>query len=405
MTTRVLYLGWWSDAADVLARHGCEAAFVVPAAEREAPARHGFTGPVVVVPEVTRLDDVVAGLIRDGVDPRGFDVICSEHEECIVPAAVLAAAYGRAGLTMDTAVALRDKLVQKRLVRNAGLPVAGCRTVHALDEPGVVPPFVVKPLSGVSTQHTYVVRGQEALERVTAVLAASGRQGPWLVEEYMTGGEMHADGVVRDGRLLFLGLSRYLQNLIEIQDGGLVGSVTVDPGAHPGLYRQVRELASAALKALGHTDGVFHMELFDQGDRLAFSECAGRIGGGMVLETTAAKFGVDLYDEWARAVLGRPSAIGRDRRYDTRAHGWVHLIARPGRVRAMPAADDVRDRPCVTDVQMRVGPGDTVQDSATASNARAATVSVAGETEDGLAGEMRALARWFRDRVHVEAPA
>lgn len=403
MRASVLYLGWWEETADSLARHGCDVTFVVPAAESGAPARHGFTGRTVVVPDVTRLDDVVAGLARDGVDVRGFDAVCSEHEECLVQAAVLAAAYDRPGMPVATAVALRDKLVQKRLVREAGLAVAGCRTAYELPETYPGRPFVVKPLDGVSTQHTHVVRGPESLERARAAVAASGRPGPWLVEEFMTGAEMHLDGVVRDGAVLFLGLSRYLQNVIEIQDGGLVGSVTVDPLAHADLYGRVRELAATALNALGHTDGVFHLELFDQGDRLAFSECAGRIGGGMVLETTRARFGVDLYDEWTRALLGLPSAIGPGRRAAERAYGWVHLPARPGRVRAMPGREDLLGLPGVEAVQLRVRPGDTVPDTRAASNARAATVMLSGTCEDGLAERMRTLADWFRDSVRIES--
>ncbi|HEX4817142.1 MAG TPA: hypothetical protein VFV66_30745 [Nonomuraea sp.] len=400
-TPHVLYLGWWPDTADALARHGGETTFVVPAADAGEPARHGSAGRVVVVPDATRLDDVAAGLLRASVDVRGFDVVCSEHEECIVPAAVLAAAYDRPGLPVDTAVALRDKAVQKRRVRAAGVPAAGCRTVTSVSGlPDPAAPYVVKPLAGVSTQLTFVVRDRESLDRARAAIAASGQPGPWLVEEFVEGVELHVDGVVREGVPLFAGVSRYLQNVIEIQNGRMMGSVTVDPAS--GLYDRVREPVAAALTAIGHTDGVFHMELFDQGDRLVFSECAGRVGGGMIPETTRVKFGVDLYDEWARAVLGLPAGVAPDRGQAARPYGWVHLPARPGRVRSMPGLDELRRRPGVAAARLRVGPGDVVPDLRAASNIRAGTVMMSGESEESLAAEMRALTEWFRDRVRVE---
>jgi hypothetical protein len=336
----VLHLGRCDDAADSLAGHDCDVTFVV------ATAGHGLPGRVVVVPDPERLDDVVSGLLRASIEVREFDCVCSANETGMVPAAILAAAYGRAGLPVATAVALRDKVIQKRRIRAAGIPVA---------------------------------------ERVT------------------TGSELHVDGVVRHGTVLFLVASRYLRNVVEIHTGGLVGSVTVDPDSHPRLYSQVHDLTSTALRAIGYTDGVFHLEAFEQEDHLMFGECAGRIGGGMVLATTMAKFGVDLYDEWARSVLGRPSGIARDRRYQPDPHGWVQLTARPGRIVAMPSADELRAQPGIVAVQPCLAIGDTVPGEA--SRARVARVVMRGATEEDLADDLRTFVSWFADQVEVEDAA
>jgi hypothetical protein len=43
-----------------------------------------------------------------------------------------------------------------------------------------------------------------------------------------------------------------------------------------------------------------------------------------------------------------------------------------------------------------------VPDARTASNIRAGTVMMSGESEEGLAAEMRALTEWFGDQVRVE---
>lgn len=401
----VLHLGWWDNTAESLAAHDCDATFVVATADADAPGRYGFTGRIVVVPDPDRVDDVVAGLLRESVDIRNFHCICSEFENGIIPAAILAAAYGRAGMPVSTAVALRDKMVQKRLVRQAGVPVADCRTITTIDELSDVDipvPFVVKPLNGSSTNLTFVVRDWRTRRGAVDAIATAGKPGPWLVEEFMAGSELHVDGVVRHGSVLFLVASRYLQNVIEIQTGGLVGSVTVEPVNHPRLYSQVYDLTSASLRAMGHTDGVFHLEAFEHDGQLSFSECAGRIGGGMVLETTRAKSGVDLYDEWTRSVLGRPSGIAVDRHADPRPHGWVQLTAQPGRIVAMPSPDEVRARPGIVAVQPWLRVGDVVPDLGQASNHRVARVVMRGATEVGLAEDMRAFVRWFDSQVRVE---
>jgi phosphoribosylaminoimidazole carboxylase (NCAIR synthetase) len=403
----VLYLGWWNEAADSLARHDCDTTFVVGAHDAEAPAKHGFTGRVVVVPDATRVDDVVAGLMRAGIDVAEFDVVSTEYEECIVPAAVVANAYGKAGFPVPAAVALRDKFVQKGLVRDAGLAVARCHTVvdiAELDLAATRAPFVVKPLAGAGTALTYGVRDQASLDRARTAITESGKDGPWLVEEFVDGAELHVDGVVRDGAVTFLAVSRYLQNVIEIRHGALVGSVVVEPGTSPALYARAHALTSAALKAFGHADGVFHLEAFEQSDQLVFSECAGRIGGGMVWETTRAKFAVDLYDEWARAVLGRPSGLEPDRAHDPRPHGWVQLPARPGRVVSAPGLEDLLRQPGVVAAQVSVTPGQIVPDSTAASHFRAARVVMTGETEAALSDDMRRFAGWFAGQVVVEQP-
>jgi hypothetical protein len=342
-TISVLHLGWSDDAANALAGHDCRVTFVVATADTHAATRHGGAARVVV-PDPDRLDDVVAGLLRASVDMWEFDCVCSEFETGIVPAAILAAAYGRAGMPVATAVALRDKLVGQRRIREARVPVAG---------------------------------------------------------EFDTGSELHVDGVVRHGTVLFLVASRYLRNVVDIHGGGLVGAVTVDPDSHPRLYSQVHDLTSTALLAIGHADGVFHLEAFETDDRLVFRECAGRVGGGMVLATTRAKFGVDLYDEWARSVLGHPSGIARGRRHQQDPHGWVQLTARPGRIVAMPSADELRAQPGIVAVQ----PGLSVGDTTRASNPRVARVVMRGATEEDLADDMRTFVSWFRDQVEVEEAA
>jgi phosphoribosylaminoimidazole carboxylase (NCAIR synthetase) len=402
--TSVLYLGWSGDAADALARHGADTTFAVTVADSAAADAHSGCARAVVVPDPERIDDVVAGLLREGIDGRMFDHVCTEHEPAIVPTAVLAQAYGRHGMPIGTAVALRDKFVQKALVRAAGLPVAGCRIAKDLKEIASCPtPFVVKPFDGGGTQLTYAVTGEVSLAKAVHDIAASGEAGPWLVEEFMTGSELHVDGVVRDGELRFFSVSRYLQNVIDLQRGLPVGSYTVDPSADPGLYQATQELVSASLAALGHTDGVFHLEMFDDDGRLTFSETAGRIGGGLLWEANILKFGVDLYDEWARAALGLPSGIGADRSTNTGSYGWVHLSARPGRVTAIPTVDELAGRPGVVAAQVSVKPGDTVPDSTTGSHIRVARVLMTGDSEDSVADGLRRFAQWFREQVEVAA--
>lgn len=402
----VLHLGWAHEAAESLARHGARTTFVVSAADAGTAAGHPDCAGTVVVRDPDRLEDVVAGLARAGIDVASFDVVCTADELPVVPAALLAEAY-RAGswLPLRTALAVRDKFVQKTLIRDAGLPVARCQVVDEVGELAARAPIpgVVKPLDGAGTQLTFAVTDPESLERATRAITASGQSGPWLVEEFVTGAEVHVDGVVREGRIRFLAVSRYLRNVIEFQRGHAVGSVVADPRDSPDLYRRARDLTAAALGALGHTDGVFHLEAFADGDALVFGECAGRLSGGLLVETVLAKFGVDLFDEWARAVLRRPSGAAEGTTPDDRSFGWVNLTGDPGRLTAVPSREDLVGRPGVLHAQLSLRPGDMVPDATSASHLRVARVVMTGDTEEATADGLRALARWFRGQVRVAA--
>jgi biotin carboxylase len=400
----VLHLGWAFDAAEALARHECHTTFVVRAAEAEDAANHPDCHRVVVVRDSDRLEDVIAGLARAAIDVRSFDVVCTADEYPVVAAAVLAEAYrGHGWLSVDTAVAMRDKFVQKTRISDAGLPVARCWIVNSAEALREAAPVhcVVKPMDGAGTQLTYAVTDRESLDRAADSITASGQQGPWLVEEFVSGNELHLDGVVRDGQIRFLSVSRYLQNVINIQRGLMMGSVVADPCANRARYSRAEALASAALKALGHNDGVFHMEVFEDGEELVFSECAGRLSGGLLVQTITAKFGIDLFDEWARTVIGRPSGLPADHSVDDRSYGWVHLGAEPGTIVSIPSVDDLRGRPGVVEVQVSAKPGDIVPDSAAGSHLRVARVLMAGDTDDSTADDLRTFAQWFRSQVRV----
>lgn len=363
------------------------------------------TDAVLLVPNPSDAEQVLSALARQGLDGERVTTVASEDEFTVVTAAAVAAALGVPSMSVDTAIALRDKYVQKKLIVRAGLATARCHVIDALGELNAVPiqlPFVVKPLAGAAARDTHAVMDATTLRDLAdGEDPAAPPSGPWLVESFTPGIELHLDGVVRDGELTALGVSRYLQNILSIRSGGLVGSVTLAPERHPSLYQTAHRHVEAALRALGHRDGIFHLEAFLDEDRLTFSECAGRSGGGMVREAMSEKFGVSLADEWARAVLrtapGRPAATAPE------AIGFVNLPAAAGTVESLPSEDDVRARPGVREVRLGVALGDVMPDVSSSSFAKAGVALVAGPDEQVAEERLRDLAAWFSRSVRVRS--
>lgn len=216
----------------------------------------------------------------------------------------------------------------------------------------------------------------------------------------MPGHEHAIDGVIRDGRLRQLGISRYQSNLIRMQDGAHMLYVAQDPADHPELYRQGWELAEAAMRALGHTDGVFHLEAFLDEDGFIFSECGGRICGGMADVMAELKFGIDLHDEWARAVLRLPAGQRRPGRPGSYAHGWLPLPA--GRLVSAPDRAQIAARPGVREAHVWLSHGDRVVDPRTSSGAGLGTVLIEGDTVEAVERDFGDLVTWVQHESKVD---
>ncbi|WP_381562670.1 acetyl-CoA carboxylase biotin carboxylase subunit family protein [Streptomyces eurythermus] len=349
---RVLLLGWNAGrAAAALAGLGARVTCAAEPSEAAAARGSGLIAETVVVTDSADTEAVLAGLARSGHAPHDYAAVAPSQETRVVAAAVLGALGGAAAPPLDSALALRDKAVQKRLIRAAGIPTAASAVAASAVDVPLVPlrfPVVVKSPGGQASLGTERLDSRAHARTWTY---RAGHDGPWQVEEFVPGAEVHLDGVVRGGELTALAVSRYLGNVLTTHNGAPMGSVVTDPRRAPDLYRHGRSLTARALAALGHRDGVFHLEAFEQPDgSLVFGECAGRVAGGRIDEVVRRKLGVDLHQQWAAALLARPAPPPRTPPSDD-AFGFVRLSAAPGVVDEAPATREILARPGVVTVE------------------------------------------------------
>ncbi|WP_051927262.1 ATP-grasp domain-containing protein [Streptomyces durhamensis] len=401
---KALLIGWRSGAAQAVEAVGYAPTCIITPADKPAALRAGFDGGLVTASDPADVEQVLAALKRHHIDIADFAAVGTNLERCMVTASTIGALGGARSIPVHTAVLLRDKIAQKAAVGAAGLPVATCHTIDTLDDlpsdPDVYP-LVVKPLAGEGTRETHLLQDAPDARRLAEARPANAGHGPWAVEEFIDGAELQIDGVVRDGQLCGFTISRYLQNLIAIKTGGLVGGVLLNPEDHLRLYEQATDLTTAALTALGHTDGVFHLEAFDQGHRLVFSECAGRVSGGLVREMLVRKLGLDLTAEWARALVRAKPEIPAEPRDDL-CYGFANLAAPPGEIVSMPTTADVLLRDLVVEAAVELGPGLTAPDQTTASNLRAGRFIASADSEKAVEAAVYDTLTWFADHTIVK---
>ncbi|MFE6690212.1 acetyl-CoA carboxylase biotin carboxylase subunit family protein [Streptomyces sp. NPDC057743] len=339
---RVLLLGWNTGrAAAALVDLGARVTCVTEPSEAAAARRSGLVERTVVAADSADTEAVLSALARAGLRPQDHAAVAPSHELRVVTASVLGALGGTRALPLATALALRDKALQKHLIRTAGIPTASSVVADSPAEVPLTPigfPAVVKALNG---------HGSLGAERLHSPAHARtwtyrpGGDGPWQVEEFVAGPEIHLDGAVRAGEVTALAVSQYLGNVLDTHHGGPMGSVVTDPRRDADLYSRSRSLATRALAALGHDDGVFHMEAFEQPDgSLVFGECAGRVAGGRIDEVVRRKLGVDLHAQWAAALLDLPAPPPSTHLADE-AFGFLRLSAAPGVVDEGPDTEEV----------------------------------------------------------------
>ncbi len=245
------------------------------------------------------VDNALNCLYRNGLE--AFDAVYAHDDPALMTAAVLGQVLGARAIHPKTAAVFRDKFLQKRVLAAAGIAVARSELIEDIrDLPaGWELPFakaVVKPVAGQATQSTYAVSSTADVRRISRECRAKGvTSRTFIVEEFVDGEELFADGVVSDGRIRFVSLGRYAKNcLTAVTERSPVRTFCLDPVSDKAFYDAALPVVTHALATLGLGYGVFHMELFHDGSRMVFSECAARRAGGPISDQVRHKFGVDL---------------------------------------------------------------------------------------------------------------
>jgi biotin carboxylase len=353
---------------------------------------------------------VLAALARAGLASFPFDAVISANEYAIPLAALLAGHYGCGGLPAEIAIRFRDKSVQKALVRAAGVPAADyvvIEDINQFDElpPLPVSPMVLKPVAGVGTKLTMVIRDSAELEAAARRIAAKTSLRTFLLEQFIPNDELIVDGVVRDGELAFYSVGYYPEPcLAVVERQAAMTYCRFDPVADKDVFEEAGPLARRAVAALGLTDGVFHMELFrpKDGGPLMFGECAARRGAAMIFEEVLWKFNVDLAEETLRAALGWPPRL--DVRVRSGAIGTTNVNAPPGVLVSVPSVDEVLRQPGVVYARIEMPVGATIADEIADAASRLSEVLVTADDPEQLLQRFADVRSWFLGQLVVVPP-
>jgi formate-dependent phosphoribosylglycinamide formyltransferase (GAR transformylase) len=254
------------------------------------------------------------GVVRRLQQKVRFDRLEAVVEAHVMTAARVREACGIPGTSVRTTFLCRDKPAMKDALRAAGVPCAqsiGSSDVAEIRDfaARVGFPLVVKPRDAAGASGTVRV---DSAQELTAALAAFqvDRGRSVAVEEFIEGHEGFYDTITIGGRVVHDFVSHYYPNVLDAMrtrwiSPQFIATNRID--AAEG-YVELKEMARTVGQALGIETSATHMEWFFGPKGLKFSEIGCRPPGVRAWDLYAAGNDIDIYREWAMAIVhGRPS--------------------------------------------------------------------------------------------------
>jgi len=289
-----------------------------PAAALPASLKR-YLGDYLQVPRLLDEDDVVAR-VHQWLRGREVDRVLANWEVMVMTAARLREKFGLPGMSVDTVNGFRDKQVMKDRVAAAGLRVPRAVRVRSATDAreGAAMmgyPLVLKPIAGAGSADTYEVRSDRELDEA---LAKTRHVQEASLEEYIEGDEFTYDTVCVGGTPVFQNVAQYLPKPLIARTNEWISPVivTVKDLAQPAVRSGI-QLGHGVLDALRMGDGFTHMEWFKKPDgEVVFGEIGCRPGGAHLVDQMNYTCDIDLFREWARAVVWNAFDAPTTRKYN-----------------------------------------------------------------------------------------
>ena len=299
------------------------------------------------VPNVTDVGAMTSA-VRWIQDRAWVDRLESTIEAHILAIAQVREACTIPGTSLRTAYLCRDKPSMKEALRAAGVPTAASIAADNAEQvqqfaQEVGFPLILKPRSGAGAADTTRVDDPGQLAQVLASFGAKGVDSI-AVEEFVEGHEGFYDTLSIDGAAEADFVCHYFPNVLEAMRTRWISPQFISTNRVESVadYQQLREMGQRVVEALGIGTSATHMEWFFGPKGLKFSEIGCRPPGVGAWDLYSAGNDLDLYREWANAIVHGTVSGQPSRRF---ASGIVALRPeRDGQISGYSGVEAIQDR-------------------------------------------------------------
>jgi len=271
------------------------------------------------VGDVTVSSEDTEGVLRVAAEVGADGLIAPGTDWPVRVAAEVAATLGLPHpLTPDVARRATDKIAQRQAFTAAGVPQPDWSTEQP---PGY--PCVVKAADRQGQRAMTVVEGSAGLAAAVERAQAGSRSGRAILERLAVGGEVTVNGFCRNG-------THHVAAITDREHFPAAFGVArchIYPAADPD---GAEAAASAAVAAVGITEGPTYVQVVVTPDGPQVMEVAALLGGGHDSELIRLTTGVDLARCAVEAALGKPVAEAALQPHPQAAGAIQFLQARPG---------------------------------------------------------------------------
>ncbi|MBL8362808.1 MAG: ATP-grasp domain-containing protein [Rubrivivax sp.] len=308
--------------------------------------------------DITDLDRTLEAARRHRVQ----GIVCDTSDVGVPTAAWVAERLGLPGMGYGVALDFTDKARMRGRLAGTSVPIpAHACAVEPEELDAAVRrlglPVVVKPADNQSGRGVSVVHRPAELAAAWHAALAHSRSRRVVVEAFVAGAEVIADGYVVDGRVELLGLA---DKTPYAENPTISNRILYRSGAaFEELAPRVRPAAGAVIAALGLRNGVFHAEFMLAAAGVVPIDIAAR-GGGVMIHTCVLQHvsGVDPIAAMIRTALGQDPDVHP--LLSRRGAVVEFLRLPPGVLQAVHGLDAALRVPGVAAIHFNAKPGDPV---------------------------------------------
>jgi len=308
-------------------------------------------------------EDALLAAVRRAQGREWIDRVEATVEAHILPTARVRETCGIPGTSVQTAFLCRDKPAMKEALRAGGIPTAASTGASSEEEVRAFAdrvgfPIIVKPRDAAGASGTSRVENWEELAH-TVRQAGFERGGSVAVEEFIEGHEGFYDTITIGGHVAHEFVTHYYPNVLEAMRARWISPQFIATNridSAPG-YADLKEMGRKVLPILGIETSATHMEWFTGEKGLRFSEIGCRPPGVRAWDLYNAGNEIDLYHEWAMAVVH-----GRSDRVASRRFSAGIIALRPdrdGRITGYEGVEEVRRRMAESMIDFHLPPPGT----------------------------------------------
>ncbi|SKA14780.1 ATP-grasp domain-containing protein [Pilibacter termitis] len=320
--------------------------------------------------------DKLSQIVRKLCETYKILALYAPKENLIELGGKLRSHFGIQGMQETQTLAVRDKWIMKQLLHQKKLPTSKVAIAFTADDAiefaeKIGYPIVAKHPNGFATINTKALYSKEEIIRYFENLTVDNALlKPFvdkriLLEEFIKGEEYHCDCIVKNGKVVFSSVSKYLYNCMEIATKNMPPASITFPHSEDEqpIIKKIRELNEQVIATLGINNTITHGEYFVcENQEVYFGEIGARIGGSDVMPPSIENtFGVNLFTAMIDIELG---ICEISEKKDGKFSGMICLPQKAGEITYLPKKEEFADIEGIIQFEVYYNVGDKVSDVA-----------------------------------------